>query len=265
MKNILLLTDFSDNAFNAIRYAVQFFKSESCNFYLMHVCKVKSFISDDLMLSSQDSIYDSIIVEPKDKLSQLIKELKEEFTNRELRIETIIDFDLFTDAINQVISTKDIDLVVMGSNGITGASEIIFGSNTANVIRKVKCKTLIIPEGYRFKSVKEVLFPITSDDDLTESTLEDIVTFINSYKLHTHILQLNSHNNLAETIMSKLPDSDFKTINDVPFEHAISSYLQTNTIDLTLFLEHSKTFLERIFKASPAKNIANPLLIFHTY
>ncbi|WP_204346047.1 universal stress protein [Psychroserpens algicola] len=264
MKNILLLTDFSDNSLNAIRYALRFFKSDSCNFYLMNVCKVKSFISDDLMLSSQNSIYESIIAEPKDKLSQLIKELREEFNNVELNFETIIDFDLFTDAINQAVNTKDIDFVVMGSNGITGASEIIFGSNTANVIRKVKCKTLIIPEGYRFKNVKELLFPITSDDDLTESTLEDIVTFINSYKLHTHVLQLNSQNNQAETILYKLPDSNFKTIDDVPVEYAISSYLQTNTIDLTLFLEHSKPFLERIFKASPAKNIASPLLIFHT-
>ncbi|WP_370003018.1 universal stress protein, partial [Winogradskyella sp.] len=38
MANILIPTDFSDNAWNAIEYAVEFFKNSSCNFYLLHVC-----------------------------------------------------------------------------------------------------------------------------------------------------------------------------------------------------------------------------------
>ena len=38
MANILIPTDFSDNAWNAVEYAVEFFKNSSCNFYLLHVC-----------------------------------------------------------------------------------------------------------------------------------------------------------------------------------------------------------------------------------
>ncbi|WP_341220224.1 universal stress protein [Polaribacter atrinae] len=36
MKNILLPTDFSDNSWNAIQYAVQLFKDEKCNFFIMN-------------------------------------------------------------------------------------------------------------------------------------------------------------------------------------------------------------------------------------
>ena len=36
MKKILLPTDFSDSAWNAITYAMDFFKNEVCTFYLLH-------------------------------------------------------------------------------------------------------------------------------------------------------------------------------------------------------------------------------------
>ena len=36
MKRILLPTDFSENAFNAIVYAVQLFKDEKCTFFLLN-------------------------------------------------------------------------------------------------------------------------------------------------------------------------------------------------------------------------------------
>lgn len=36
MKRILLPTDFSDNAFNALSYAMQLFEKEKCEFTLLH-------------------------------------------------------------------------------------------------------------------------------------------------------------------------------------------------------------------------------------
>ena len=37
MKKILLPTDFSDNSWNAIKFALQFFKDQECNFILLNV------------------------------------------------------------------------------------------------------------------------------------------------------------------------------------------------------------------------------------
>ncbi len=36
MKNILLPTDFSDNAYNALRYAAELYKEEDCTFFLLN-------------------------------------------------------------------------------------------------------------------------------------------------------------------------------------------------------------------------------------
>ena len=139
MKNVLLLTDFSENSINAMRYALQLFKDDICNFFVLHVEISTSYISDDLMLTAHQSIYDSLLKKTKQKLAKLITKLENEFKNDNFNYEMIVDHDILTDAIKQVITSKTIDLIVMGTNGVTGAKEVIFGSNTTNVIRKVNC------------------------------------------------------------------------------------------------------------------------------
>ena len=62
MKNILLPTDFSENSWNAIEYALKLFEKKSCNFYLLHV-KSLSYISEGDMTFAvnQDTIEDVYI------------------------------------------------------------------------------------------------------------------------------------------------------------------------------------------------------------
>ena len=52
MKNILLPTDFSENSWNAIIYALHFFEKSICNFYLLHVNRLNNIITNDSVSSS---------------------------------------------------------------------------------------------------------------------------------------------------------------------------------------------------------------------
>ena len=45
--NILLPTDFSSNSWNAILYAIEFYKTVECNFYILNVCIIDRFMADD--------------------------------------------------------------------------------------------------------------------------------------------------------------------------------------------------------------------------
>ena len=71
MKAILLPTDFSINSMNSIDFAVTLFKDVECDFYLLNVHKVSSFISDDMMkFSSSSTIYNTIIDAAKKSLAK---------------------------------------------------------------------------------------------------------------------------------------------------------------------------------------------------
>jgi nucleotide-binding universal stress UspA family protein len=273
MKNILLLTDFSINSKNAHEYALNFFEKEFCMFYLLHVHKMGSFTTDNLLLSSSNSnIYESIIEVPKKKNKSLIEGYQKKFANNKHKFESIVDFDDFTDAINQVIKLNNIDLIVLGSNGKTGAKEIVFGSNTLNVIRKVNCTTLVISEGCKYLSNKEVLLPLDTRGLLHGKALKKLREFLSAYELNLNVLRLESCNDECEYEFhdqSNLISLAYKyfEIKDVPVQYAIKSFIQIKSIGITVIFVHDENLFQRLFFGSSTTKISNslkePLLIFH--
>ncbi|MBQ0788649.1 MAG: universal stress protein [Oceanihabitans sp.] len=272
MKNILLLSDFSNNAKNAIHYAMHLFKNEKCTFHLMHVHKIGSFTSDDLMNSPKESIYESITKEPKEKLDNLQKELEETHKNTNHTWETHMDFDVFIDAINQAITNHKIDFVVMGTNGASGVKEKLLGSNTVHVIRKVTCKTLIIPEGYTFTPIKKLLLPLDPEDSITGKQFTDLLDFIETNHLHLDVLRVNPNTENKEVEQEDLSnlalfDCTYNTINNVSMDAALSSYMQTNAIDFLSLFVKNEGFLEHLFSKANSKvnlsEISKPILVLH--
>jgi nucleotide-binding universal stress UspA family protein len=276
MKNILLLTDFSKNSINAIHYALQLFQHEVCNFYVLHVEVGDMYISDDLIMAGNDSIYDSLVKKSKHKLSKLIVKLENEFNNENFNYEMIVDHDGFIDAINQVLISKSIDLIVMGTNGVTGAKEVLFGSNTINVIRKIDCPTLVIPQGFIYRTPKEVLLPLDAFDTIIGKSFADALRFTNRFSKKLHVLRINPNTEDSkkalkdkENIEQLLKDTDYEyhMVNTIPMEHVVKSYSQTHNIDLITLLVQKESFFERFIVGSTTTKISNeirlPLLIFH--
>jgi len=277
MKNVLLLTDFSQSSINAMRYALQLFDDELCNFFVLHVEISTSYISDDLMQAGNQSIYDSLVKKSKHKLAKLVTKLESEFKNKNFNFEILVDHDVLPDAINQAIISKAIDLIVMGTNGVTGAKETVFGSNTINVIRKVDCPTLVIPEGFQYKDPNAILLPLDVFDTISGNAFTGVLKFTNRFCKKLHILRITPHN---ETSNEALKDSDhinyffketdyeYHVVNNIPMEHVVSCYTQTHQIDLTALLVQRESFFERFFIGSPTTQISNkisvPLLIFHS-
>ncbi|TXD83068.1 universal stress protein [Subsaximicrobium wynnwilliamsii] len=274
MKRILLLTDFSDNALEAMHYALHFFKAQACEFYVLHVHKVKSYISDDLMAAPNASIHDSITIKPKEKLEALINTFRSDFNNSQHTFEALIDFDVFEDAVNQVVSKHEIDYVVMGTNGITGANEVLFGSNTLNVIRKVDCTTIIIPEAYKFKPLNSFLLSLQPEDSLNDAPFKEVMDFIKTHKLQLHVLRMGIGGEVSEIARfdkQKLAiiNCKYELAEDIPIAEAVSAYLNTHDIDMMAATIHKQSFLERLFNKSQTEsineNLQIPLLVLHDH
>ncbi|WP_439152312.1 universal stress protein [Winogradskyella sp.] len=277
MKNILLLTDFSDNSINAINYALKLFSGSICNFYLFHVELSNTYLSDDLMAGGTKSIYDSLVKKSKTQLKTLLKNLKSKSKHEDFEFEMLIDHDVFTDAIKQVVDLKQIELIVMGTNGITGAKEVVFGSNTINVIRKVYCPTLVIPEDFEYRAPNQVLLPLDLYDALSGDAFTAVLNFTKRFGKKLHMVRVNPNNEDAveqekdkQNIDTLLTDLDFEyhMVTDIPMPQVVDSYVQINNIQITTLLVQEESLFERFFIGSPTTKISNklrvPLLVFHS-
>jgi len=231
---------------------MHFFKNENCIFHLMHVHKIGSFISDDLMHSSKENVYQAITKVPRDKLKHIVESLQSTYNNEKHQFEIHIDFDVFTDAIKQAVANKRIDFIVMGTNGISGAKEVFFGSNTINVIRKVRCKTLAIPENYTFSPIKELLLPLHLDDCIEGKRYTDLLEFMETYRLNLHALRIDTNNvnpeiEQADRVSLSILTCKYFVINGVPVDFALLTYLQTNPIGFLVLFAKKTSILEHFF------------------
>jgi len=73
---------------------------------------------------------------------------------------------------------------------------VIFGSNTINVIRKVNCTTLIIPENYKYAAPKEMLLALDPFDKLNGKAIRNFFKFFKHHTLRLHVLRINPHNDI---------------------------------------------------------------------
>ncbi|MBP2831500.1 universal stress protein [Aquimarina sp. U1-2] len=278
MKNVLLPTDFSDNAKNAMNYAMEFFKNETCTFYMLHIHKSSHYITDDLMTApTSSSVHESVISVFKKKLTTVTNELKSAYAKERYAFHTIIDYDDFVDAIKQTIASKDIHLIVMGTNGATGAIEVVFGSNTLNVIKKVSCPVIAVPQGYKFKKPKTILYAIDKTDRFHSEGIAPLYDTISRYKASLRIVTIKEDDTItvADFDDKKQMKAFFKDVNhsfhsiiNIPTALAIHSFVQIMDIDLTAMFIKRETFMERFFIGTETSKISYgtrvPLLIMHS-
>lgn len=134
IRNILLPTDFSDNAWSAIVYALKLFTAEKCTIYFLHSYKIEASRMSSLSNKLGEVMHKNAAKDLKE-LQRLAK-IYDANSNHEFK--TLLSNEAIDDAIVRAIKDYGIDLVVMGTKGATKAKEILFGSNTVKTIRTLK-------------------------------------------------------------------------------------------------------------------------------
>jgi nucleotide-binding universal stress UspA family protein len=257
MKAILLPTDFSQNSLNAIDYAMELFKDETCDFYFLNIQKASSFVSDDLMtMSSSTTIYQTLIDTAKKSIENVIKTLKDYYQNDKHTFHSCVDYDNFIDGVNQMCDAVDIDLIVMGTKGATGAERVLFGSNTVRVMQRCHVPVLAIPDGCKFVGLNSIAF---ASDYLTYYNEADLEPMINIAMHHNakidvvHMLQQehlseDQENNRAflDSIISNVTH-EFVTLEQQDIFEVIQKYIEDNNIKMLAMMSKKYSFLERLF------------------
>jgi nucleotide-binding universal stress UspA family protein len=152
MKHILLPTDFSDNSWNAIVYAIHFHEETNCHFYLLHVDgPILTSISPSIYGVTADFLNTTYVPSFKGQLKHLLNRISSELPkNKVHKFFTLSETGTFIETIRRQVQARNIEMIVMGTKGATGLKKLLIGSNAGDVITKVKCTTLIVPENAKF-------------------------------------------------------------------------------------------------------------------
>lgn len=256
MKRILLPTDFSDNAWNAIVYALHFLKNESCTFYILHTYTPSFYRADYMMGGPTFSAIPDVGVElAQVGLDKTLADIKKNYENTRHRFKTLSAFNTLTEEISEVVTNKEIDLIVMGTQGATGASEIFLGTRTVHVIRKSTIPVLVIPVGYAFRELKSVLFPSDYEMPIEKKEVQLLIEILKMHEAELTILTVKNNNgltvgqkekkeSLAAYFFKHYPKFEQAIGKSIP--NAIYEYIAQQHIGLLAMMNRKHSFLDRL-------------------
>lgn len=277
MKRVLLPTDFSENSISAINYAMKLLNSESCQFYILNVQKASSYITDDMMVvSASSTVYKTLIDAAKKSVEKLIGDLEMNFSNPKHRYYSLVDYDNFADAVNQVVDEYEIDLIIMGTKGATGIEKMIFGSNTVRVMEHCNIPVLAIPKSCSFSAIDSLVLLTNNLKQLTSQSLLVLNYFVENNQAKLRLLgtgSLSEHKEhealYSNFLKSHFAESklDFLAASGSNLYSVVHDYVETHSIKLLCVVGKHHSFLERLFSNEPIENLAFkmnlPFLVVH--
>lgn len=265
MKKILLPTDFSTNSWNAIKYALNLFKDEECNFNLLNTYTPLIYNIEYMEVSTaQFGLVDAMKETSKNGLEKLQKRIEEEFKNSKHTFTKISSFNTLTNEIKELHEGHAMDFIVMGTKGATGAKEILLGSNTIHVIKNAKCPVLAIPSDFSFEIPHEILFPSDYNIDFQIKHVQSILDIAKIYHSKINILNVSFGYDLASNQVLnkqklekyfKKTTCAFHSVNHNSVEEAITKFQLNAPVNLLVMINNKHSFFENLFFKSTINHI----------
>ncbi|MCI0527854.1 MAG: universal stress protein [Nitrospira sp.] len=143
IKKILVATDFSDYAKEALDYAVYLAKNLEAEIYLVHVFEIQFFIHAGVSPSIQPEVY-KWIERSKIEVSKMLKALVETVQQEGVKTSSILKEGTPFLEILKTAKEVSADLIVLGTHGRTGLSHVMMGSVAERVVRKSTCPVFTV-------------------------------------------------------------------------------------------------------------------------
>jgi nucleotide-binding universal stress UspA family protein len=269
MKRLLLPTDFSENAYNAIKYAVQMLKEEVCEFYILHTY-TPVMVSAGSMLDSYSALTMQKVAQDnaQKRLDKLEKRIIQEFPNNNHTFISKASFNMLIGEMRDLVEDHKIDFVVMGTQGASGIKEVFLGTHTTYAIKKLKCPVLAVPSNFEYEVPKEILFPTDYKLDKTNKHLTMLRELCEHHGSRLHILNAYYGTPLSEVQLDNKVFLDTYFINNAHLFHiaeetdvlgAVDKFQIKSKINFIVMIHNKHSFLENLL----FKPVINQV-VYHT-
>jgi nucleotide-binding universal stress UspA family protein len=278
MMNILIPTDFSENAQNAIAYALAYFSDVAVNFYILHVSHTHTITKEE-----EQELFSDFDTEMQ-TVKSTSATLREEIRKYQIRSQNPAHsfFPLhenlnLVEAIRKNVIEKEIDYILMGTKGTTKINGAEMGSNTCDVITKVKCPILVIPENAKFNGIKNIAFLTDYNCIYRNKIITRLSETLDLHRSPLRVLHIKAQNTgltAAQTdnkgflhYFFKDKKHSFHFVDNKDLEIGIQDFVETWDISLVSIVAKNLNLIQRLLFRPAVKSVSYsvnvPFLVLH--
>jgi len=267
MKRILVPTDFSPQAENALKVAAQLARKFDGEIFLLHMLELP------LQLVGTGSAVGGGSHDLPEALF-FMKLAKKRFTTilkapylKDIPVHETVEFHQAFEGIMEVSKKHNCDIIVMGSHGASGFKEMFIGSNTEKVVRNSQIPVLIIKNEHQVFNIDDFVFATDCNLD-NKHTLNQALRFAEQIGARIHLVYINTANNFrtseeAETCLKDFVKGEdfsqftFNIYNDVTVENGILNFARSINAGLIGISTHGRKGLAHFFNGSISEDLVN--------
>ncbi len=262
MKKILVATDFSLCASNAMAYAMKLAKV-----LRFEVCAIHAI---GPMEGVNNNTYSAIYIKDyQNNKKQALAEWADAYSSKEkfkeVTVTTYCETGSVATVLTKYMAANPVDLLVMGNMGSTGISGL-FGSNVNTMVSKTRVPTLIVPLESRFSKNPTITL---ATDFSTKLSAEDVaglneITFaFGTKKLNVlNIIEGNDwktnaagENKLKELLTNT--QLEFKYVSENSTTDGIMNFIVSGQTDILCVVKHHHNLIYRLFNRSTVSQVMN--------
>lgn len=274
MKTIIVPTDFSPTATNAMNFAVDMATNIDASLMLLHVYQVPVSMSDVpvVMVSAEELRKSS-----ETKLQEIKYELRH-ITAGKIKIYTEARMGDVADELEDVCKQVQPFAVIMGTKGASGVERILFGSTTLTAIRHLTCPVIVVPPDKTYgNGIKKIGFACDFQKVVENTPVQFIKTMVKEFDAELHVLNVDHESKnfrpdtpeesmLLHTLLEDLNPS-YHFIDNADIEDGINGFVEANNIDLLITIPKKHKLLDSLFKKSSTKQLVTqshvPVMCVH--
>ncbi|WPP49793.1 universal stress protein [Catalinimonas niigatensis] len=267
IQRILVPTDFSTTANNALIYALAFAQEVDAEVFILHAYQLPVPPSYHYPVGYYEAVNPEQFKREADKR---MGELRHDFLYApKVTYECITHLGPATDSIESMAIEKNVDLIIMGTRKAEGA-KAWFGSVTTDTVKHSKYPVLTIPQDAQFVRPKKIVLAtsLVRFNHFDLEVLDTLKTIAQLFEADIDILHVHPENkeysqeqtNFRETLCYYLGVTtcfNYTTHEDV--NEGIQQYLDKNEVDMLVMLPQHHGLLDQLIHASKTK-----YMIFHT-
>ena len=248
MKKILVPTDFSQCAQNALDAAIMLAKKFNASIHLF------SLVED---------FQNQVLIKEVENNFELIKK-----THSNIIMTSSFAGGNLVEQIKKCTELEGIDFVVIGSHGNSGFSEVFIGSNTQKVVRSIHLPVLIIKGALKDINFKEIVFASNFNTSEQEPFLKfkELVSAFNpsiyllgvktSFFFDAPITATKAAMEVFQKLAAPFPCKKY-IFKDADIEGSIREFSETVGADLIAISNYNRQPLKRMLVGSKVEALIN--------
>lgn len=263
MKRILVPTDFSEHAEDALKVAAQIAQKHNSEIVLLHMLELPSQMND--AITGGKSIPETMLFVKK--ANEMLDTITERPYLKDIPVTEILKIDKTIHGISQVSKENDIDLIVMGSHGSSGIQEFLIGSNTEKVVRNSDIPVLVIKKDISNFNAANIVFASDFSKE-TKKPFEKLLLFTDFFESKIHLVTICTPNSFKPTHVIEKAMKEFinefnltnyttQIYNDTNIEKGIINFSNSINADIIGMCTHGRTGLAHFFNGSISEGLVN--------